>query len=207
MQQRKQIFYSNRTQGFTLIELLVVIAIIGVLASVVLASLNTARAKARDAQRMSQLSEVKKAIDLYYSDHGSYPSTGSINNIYAGPGCSNLTAPDQVKPNDWVPGLVSGGYISSLPADPNPADRARNSGWPEACYMYASDGTHYLLSAWGTAETGPIPTDSSFYSRAGFRESVFTAQSYLCDHPNIGNSAAGDYYRYSYTLTNLNCTW
>jgi len=64
-------------RGFTLIELLVVIAIIALLSSVVLASLNSARGKARNASYMSQMEEYEKALTMYYADHGSYPSTGS----------------------------------------------------------------------------------------------------------------------------------
>ncbi len=63
----------NSNRGFTLIELLVVIAIIGVLSSVVLASLNQARVKARDTSRISQLTEIRKALELYYLDRGYYP--------------------------------------------------------------------------------------------------------------------------------------
>src|ERR1700722_13880120 len=52
----------NRKSGFTLIELLVVIAIIGLLASIILASLNTAQQKGRDARRVSDLQEIGQAI-------------------------------------------------------------------------------------------------------------------------------------------------
>ena len=68
-------FHNHKEQkGFTLIELLVVISIIGLLSTVVLASLNTARVKARDAQRIAALKEIQKAVELYASDHGGqYP--------------------------------------------------------------------------------------------------------------------------------------
>ncbi len=63
----------EQKKGFTLIELLVVIAIIGILASVVLASLNSARAKSRDTARMQTAQQMEKALHLYYLDNGRYP--------------------------------------------------------------------------------------------------------------------------------------
>ncbi|PIY58013.1 MAG: secretion system protein G, partial [Candidatus Yonathbacteria bacterium CG_4_9_14_0_2_um_filter_47_74] len=63
----------NKKKGFTLIELLVVIAIIGVLSSVVLASLNTARGRANDARRISDLKAIEIALALYYDNNGAYP--------------------------------------------------------------------------------------------------------------------------------------
>ena len=67
-----------KSKGFTLIELLVVVAIIGVLATIVLSSLNSARAKARDAKRLQNIKTIQTAFELYYLDNGSYPSTNSI---------------------------------------------------------------------------------------------------------------------------------
>lgn len=58
----------NSTSGFTLIELLVVIAIIGILASVVLASLNTARNKGADAAIKSNLANARAQAELFYDD-------------------------------------------------------------------------------------------------------------------------------------------
>lgn len=65
---------SSRQGGFTLIELLVVIAIIGVLASIVLASLNAARKKSRDARRVADIKQIQLALELYFDANSSaYP--------------------------------------------------------------------------------------------------------------------------------------
>ncbi len=66
-----------KNKGFTLIELLVVIAIIGILSSVVLASLNSARVKGRDAKRISDLSQIKLANELFFDSNRRYANATS----------------------------------------------------------------------------------------------------------------------------------
>ena len=83
----------NKNKGFTLVELLVVIAIIGILASVVLVSLNSARSRARDARRISDLHQVALALESYYDANGNYPAA-----------LTDLTAPTA--------------YLTTTPADP-----------------------------------------------------------------------------------------
>lgn len=91
----------KRNKGFTLIELLVVIAIIGILSSVVLASLNTARAKGRDARRVSDIKQIQLALELYADQNlGKYPPTICTASV----SCTAAIAPT---------------YISTLPKDPS----------------------------------------------------------------------------------------
>jgi prepilin-type N-terminal cleavage/methylation domain-containing protein len=65
----------NTKRGFTMIDLLAVIAIIGILSSVVLASLLTSRQKSRDAKRIFDLGQVQLALELYFDRTQSYPSS------------------------------------------------------------------------------------------------------------------------------------
>ena len=66
-----QLMFKQRS--FTLIELLVVIAIVGVLAALVMPSINNARTKARDAKRLEDLRQFSSALEMYYSDNNHYP--------------------------------------------------------------------------------------------------------------------------------------
>jgi len=58
-------FMIKKNKGFTLIELLVVIAIIAILSTVVMAGLNSARQKGRDAKRLSDIKAVQAALELF----------------------------------------------------------------------------------------------------------------------------------------------
>jgi len=107
-------------KGFTLIELLVVVALIGVLATLVLANLNAARQRGRDAQRKSDLRNIQTALRLWYNDYGKYPPnvSGNIG------GCGDTTEPPPLDfrnlciwgdPFETDKGQV---YMSTLPGDP-----------------------------------------------------------------------------------------
>lgn len=79
-------------KGFTLIELLVVIAIIGVLATVVLASLNSSRTKASDAAIKSQMKELGKQTEVYSLVHGAYSTNSTIRWDDDAPSCRGAAA-------------------------------------------------------------------------------------------------------------------
>lgn len=138
-------------RGFTLIELLVVIAIIGLLSSVVLASLNGARKKGRDARRVSDLKQLQVALELYYSDNGAYPVLTTVNTTMAG----FVTA---------LTPLVTGGDVPNIPTDPNTT----------GIYYYKSTagGTFYCLGA--TLETTPLPVSSCNTGASGMNAAAPT---------------------------------
>jgi prepilin-type N-terminal cleavage/methylation domain-containing protein len=117
-------------KAFTLIELMVVVAIIAILTAIVIANLTQAKAKSRDAKRISDLNQIQLALELFFDRCNQYPaSSGNLPNIDAGKGGGN----------GCPTGITLGTFISKIPTPPNPGES----------YYYAVDSTNsdYLLKA------------------------------------------------------------
>jgi len=110
----------KKNPGFTLIELLVVIAIIGILASIVLVSLNSARSKARDAKRIEEVRQLQIALELYHDSNGHYPISsgcggGSPNNNWCN-SVQSLSDGHWIRDNGTANVLAP--FMSVEPTDP-----------------------------------------------------------------------------------------
>ena len=121
---------NSKKKGFTLIELLVVVAIIGLLSTLSIVALNNARARARDARRVADIKQIQTALELYYNDNSSYPSTitfgGSI-------------------------GTGTSVYMAQVPSAPLPADCASDN-----TYTYTGSASTYALTYCVGSATGGI---------------------------------------------------
>jgi general secretion pathway protein G len=114
--------------GFTLIEMMVVILIIGLLALMIVPRLKGVADRAKRTKAQADISELKQALDRYYLDNGSYPTTDQ--------GLQALVTPPtsgQVPSN-----YEEGGYVEKIPNDP----------WGRP-YVYQSDGSTYVLKSYG----------------------------------------------------------
>ncbi len=128
----------NRSKGFTLVELLVVLSIISLLSSIILGGVSGYRLKGQDAKVISEVRNLRTALELYYNKYGYYPSTSGTYTCTAGTGSNSCTPGTGV-----LQALVTEGFISKVPigngADGNGVD-------PQEIY-YGSPG--WWNSDWG----------------------------------------------------------
>ena len=128
-------------KAFTLIELLVVIAIIGLLSTLSIIALNSARAKARDAKRISDVKQMQVALEMYYNDMADYPETASITG-----GVAIAST-----------GTGSSTFLRVVPTPPTPYDGSNCN---------ADSGTTYVKTEYKYTKTGGGGTTGSVPSYA-----------------------------------------
>lgn len=170
----------NKKQGFTLIELLVVIAIIGLLASVVLVSLNSARSKSRNAKRVADMNQIAKALELYFNTCNSYPvvtaSTTLTSSLYVYEGSAANCGNNQgSSTNGGIGTTVSGKMISRFTTAPIPADSSLCATGNNNSYIYRSYDDVNLTT----------PSNSSDTSAGGYAIT-------FCLGDNTGGLTAGN---------------
>ena len=142
----------NLKKGFTLIELLVVIAIIGILSSIVMASLNSARGKARDARRIHDVAQIRTAFFLYYDTYGHWMQSGSGCG-YSGIGNGWFNYSGGSYPKRMSQCLIDSGYTTKEIIDPTGGRTSTpTSGF---AYMKYSCGTPTKTYVYAKLESKP----------------------------------------------------
>ncbi len=131
----------NNKKGFTLVELLVVIVIIGLLATMAMLALNSARMKGRDAKRVSDIKQIQTALELYFNGQNAYAPAAS--GIVLGSASYNHLCDDAT---GFAASCGSGvtTLMALVPADPDPGNSSSGCG----DYTYtaaASSATSYSI--------------------------------------------------------------
>lgn len=127
---------SNK-KGFTLIELLVVIAIIGLLSTLAVVALNSARQKSRDSKRVADIKQIQTALELYFADStDGYPVNTSL--VLGAAGAKTLSST-----NKWADTAAGTTYMGLVPASPTPYDGTCTT--DNNKYDYTGTATNYSI--------------------------------------------------------------
>lgn len=150
----------SSSNGFTLIELLVVISIISVLSGVVLQSINSTRAKSRDAQRLTEIDQINKALELFATGGtNALPSTGI--NTYV---CLGLTSNTPPSCGNGLPGSPTIIYSGNSVADTAIKNNLANKVIPRDPKFQNDFGTAYLYNSNAAPVTTPASTAGAYLS-------------------------------------------
>jgi prepilin-type N-terminal cleavage/methylation domain-containing protein len=131
-------------KGFTLIELLVVIAIIGILSSVVLASLSTARSRAADTKIKGQLVSMRAAMELYAVGANNYGTASATN------GC--IATPNVLPWSDTATGMSSLSSTGNYPATATLVCQTQGTGWAAQARLGGGTGNFFCVDNTGAAK-------------------------------------------------------
>jgi general secretion pathway protein G len=138
-------------KGFTLIELLVVIAIIGLLSTLAIVSLNSARQKSRDAKRVADIKQVQTALELYYNDNFGYP-------------------PDVTSGDSITSTSTEVTYMGQVPVAPLPEDGDCTGDENTYNYDMEESGASYSLDYCIGADTGNVDAGVNTATPAGIHD-------------------------------------
>jgi type II secretion system protein G len=146
---------AKQSRGFTLLELLITIAIVGIIAAIAIPAYSNYRQKAKIAEAIADLRNLRLAIEMLAIDTEMWPTQKAVGDASGGLEVWNLNEDTAglVATNGAFPGWA-GPYIQSVPKDPWGSDYFFDSD-------YDIDGTNYVvIGSFGPNKAGPNDYDS-----------------------------------------------